>query len=658
MIRSRKQVHYIKIWLFFVVGLVFFVNHTFAANACSDETLKGLDAIKNALMWIGDIASWMWILLGNFAGKLMTNTLIYGEFMNFDIFLWKIWQISRTFANYALWFLFLYHILKYLLLPSAKADSPTKIIKKLLISSVLIQASRFLVMATVDISTIGLATISSFPSQVISNSQHLQNELISELKKDKVMGNVLEKQEATYINVFADRFDSLRKEHGWEHITIDQTSLSGLTVKSVVDNITPKADNLAWPLIYMGLTVIQTHTFLREYNIQEANCVEAFTKIITSLVLDAGMIILYAFALAILVIILIVRVLYLWIFIALSPIIVLLSVGLLDIGKVASFLDRKKVLKLIFQPILFALWVSIMFLFIAVVQGFLHAQNGNVTFDNGAVTIKESFQLTESTKDKKYYSELSIGESARFFVTQWTKSLWEILLTILTLAMMRYFIKLALTSGTGISGLDGFTKKVTWLMETAAWNIGVIPTPIGNIWFKQVWDGKSDSSPLLNTWKNTQESKFQKERDEQVESVQSFLGVNNQWMRSLRVDQSRELSKATQNNSTTKEFIDQINKIKQENRGIRFTELKQHVITWIDNKQNKQSELRTYLWNNYTWSKITGQNSIETEKNLEKLFNTTGVSQNFYENVLGGDKRNKVSSYNDLNSILGEVRAE
>ena len=119
--------------------------------------------------------------------------------------------------------------------------------------------------------------------------------------------------------------------------------------------------------------------------------------------------------------IVLVRALYLWIFIALSPIIILLGTKLLDIGKVSSFLDRKKILKLIFQPVLFGLWISIMFLFVVVVQGFFHAQNERVNFDNGSITIKENSQVTESKKN--YSSELSIGENAKFFVTQGAKSL-------------------------------------------------------------------------------------------------------------------------------------------------------------------------------------------------------------------------------------------
>ena len=654
MIRQKKQDQKIKIWILFIVGLVFFVNQTFAANSCDPESIAGIIYLKNALMRIWDIASWMWILLGNLAGKLMTNTLIYGEFMNFDTFLWKIWQISRTFANYTIWFIFLYHILKYLLIPSAKTKSPTGIIKDLLITSVLIQASWFLVMATIDISTISLATISSLPSQVISDSQHLQNEFITEMKKNQIIGNALNKKapKATYINSFSDRFDTLRKVHGWESIDIDQNSLQNISEETLVDAILPKPDNLAGPLTYMWFTVFKTHNFLRDYNIKDANCIEALTKTIISLILDAWMIILYAFSLAILVIILIVRTLYLWIFIALSPIIILLSTKLLDIGKISSFLDWKKILKLIFQPALFGLWISIMFLFVVVVQGFFHAQNEKVNFDNGSITIKESSQPTEWKTN--YSSELSIGENAKFFVTQGAKSLWDILLWILTLAMMRYFIKLAITSKTGISGLDSFTKNISWLMETAAWNIGIIPTPVGQIGFKQVWDTNTDSSPILNSWKNTQESKLQKANSEQVESVQKFLGVNNQWIKPIRNDQASNLSKTTQTSILRKEFVNTISTIKQENRGIKFTEIKPHIINWIDNGKDKEAELKNYLWSNYTWSKITGKDDRETEKNLETIFNTPGVAQSFYTKVLGWE--GEVHGYNDLNSIRGEVK--
>lgn len=78
---------------------LFLMPPVFAAGS---ETLDTLNFLKNALLRIGDLASWLWILLGNIAGVLMTNTLVYAEFMGLDSFLWKVWQMMRTIANYAI----------------------------------------------------------------------------------------------------------------------------------------------------------------------------------------------------------------------------------------------------------------------------------------------------------------------------------------------------------------------------------------------------------------------------------------------------------------------------------------------------------------------------------------------------------------------------
>lgn len=653
---NRRQAPYLKFWIILIIGLVFFVNSTFAANSCSPEAIKWLDTIKNLFMRVGDIASWIWLLLGNVAGKLMTNTLIYGEFLHFDTFLWKIWQISRTFANYAIGFLFLYHILRYLLSPTAK-ETPTNIIKELLISSVLIQASWFLVMVTVDLSTIGLATISSFPSQVIANSQHLQNHFITEIKANKIIGSALKsKPEMVYLSPFTDDFEKRRKQFWWEHVSIDKEALSGISIESLGDNLTPKADNLAWPLTYLGFTVFKTHNFLKEYNIKDANCVELFTKIMISLVLDAGMIILYAFALAILIVVLIVRVVYLWVFIALSPIIVLASsTKLLDLGKISSFLDIKKILKLIFQPVVFALWISIMFLFIVVVQGFFHTQNGNIQFDDGSIKLKESSQTTNGSS-ASYKSELTIGETAKVVVAQWTKSLGDILLAMLSLAMMWYLIKLAVTSKTGIDDLDKFTTNITNLTERAVGNIGVIPTPAGNIGFKQIWNNDSNSSPILTWAANKYDTKLSTEQENQMNRVKTFFGIKGETINSLKATQGSDLERAMKSTDISS-FPKSIKTIKEANNGIKFTEIKPYLINWIDNNGTKTSELRKYFGDSYTWSKITSSDANKTEENLKNMFSNSQVVQQFYKNILWGT-RDDIMSYEQLNSSLWDVKTE
>ncbi len=181
--------------------------------------------------------------------------------------------------------------------------------------------------------------------------------------------------------------------------------------------------------------------------------------------LDAGMIILYTLSLLVLIIILIFRVLYLWIFIATSPIIVLAATTkIISLEKIGDFLDLKKILKLIFQPVVFALWIGMMMLFIVIVQGFL-SRNAIANFGQGSIKLTESSLsstpgLTTDFKTENYRSDLTIGDSVKMTIAQGGKSLKDILLALIALALMRQFIKLAIGTTTGIKGLDNFTKKV------------------------------------------------------------------------------------------------------------------------------------------------------------------------------------------------------
>lgn len=76
----------------------------------------------------------------------------------------------------------MYTILKFLLFPSEKDKNPKEIIKNSLIAGVLIQASWFIVMVIVDISSILFATASSLPSQVVANNSYLQKSLEASLE--------------------------------------------------------------------------------------------------------------------------------------------------------------------------------------------------------------------------------------------------------------------------------------------------------------------------------------------------------------------------------------------------------------------------------------------------------------------------------------------
>jgi len=64
---SKKS---IKIWSVFLIFGLFFVSQTYAANELLDETTKYMQIIMSLL-------SWVWIVLANLAGALMTNNILY-----------------------------------------------------------------------------------------------------------------------------------------------------------------------------------------------------------------------------------------------------------------------------------------------------------------------------------------------------------------------------------------------------------------------------------------------------------------------------------------------------------------------------------------------------------------------------------------------------
>ena len=100
------------------------------------------------------------------AWKLVDNSFVYWEVFWFDAILWQLWIVVRNLSNYALGFLFLYYIFKYLLSGEKKND-PKWIIVRSLIAWVWIQASWFLMVVLIDLSTILTYSIWWLPLTVL-----------------------------------------------------------------------------------------------------------------------------------------------------------------------------------------------------------------------------------------------------------------------------------------------------------------------------------------------------------------------------------------------------------------------------------------------------------------------------------------------------------
>lgn len=117
----------------------------------------------------------LWPLLV-IAWLALDNTLVYASVFHLDAPLWQFWNMMKNFANFALWFMVLFAIIKSIFSNSWEwtikdEKSPLGIIKVTLIAGILIQASWFLMAAVIDISTIATYAVGGLPLSVLNNTK-------------------------------------------------------------------------------------------------------------------------------------------------------------------------------------------------------------------------------------------------------------------------------------------------------------------------------------------------------------------------------------------------------------------------------------------------------------------------------------------------------
>lgn len=218
--------------LLLIIG-IFFIVPTFAAGSDGDALVR----TKKMLSDILSLCSRLWIIFAILAGKLMTNDWVYGAILHMDIYLRKIWNIMKNFANFALVGIVLWNIISNLI--GKKGMDLKDIITKTLIAGILIQASWFIVGALVDLSTIATAAVGSFPSTFLQGDANLKNHIQTSLSKTP------KKYKITA--------DSLKTIENISNETVDISSRN---------EILPTYNSVSGPLIYLGFSVFKFQNYL------------------------------------------------------------------------------------------------------------------------------------------------------------------------------------------------------------------------------------------------------------------------------------------------------------------------------------------------------------------------------------------------------------
>ena len=144
-----------KIFTIIILFLTIILWVSFA-NALNDVWNQASNLAQDGFKMLQELLNVLYIIVRPFliiAWKLLSNAFVYGSAFWIDAVLWKLWQLVRTFMNYFLWIVFIISIFVYFFKSNSKL-SLSQIFPKIVIASVIINMSWFLLAVLLDLSTI------------------------------------------------------------------------------------------------------------------------------------------------------------------------------------------------------------------------------------------------------------------------------------------------------------------------------------------------------------------------------------------------------------------------------------------------------------------------------------------------------------------------
>jgi len=108
------------------------------------------------------------------SGLALDNTMVYGEIFHMDAPLRQFRNLCKNFANFALWFMILYEIIKSVITID-EVKKPMETIKKAIFAGILIQMSWFIVAALIDISTVATYAVGGMPMSILKTDARMNS---------------------------------------------------------------------------------------------------------------------------------------------------------------------------------------------------------------------------------------------------------------------------------------------------------------------------------------------------------------------------------------------------------------------------------------------------------------------------------------------------
>ena len=461
--KTKNRINALKVVSVFLIIWFVFVGLSFAKDAWTQK----VDNLAKIFHFLVSFLSRWRALLATLAGKLMSNDLIYGSFMHLDIFLRKTRNIMKNFANYTLWFVFLYMIIKSLIEKEWANDIIKKKLVGFILAWVLIQASWFLIWAVVDVSTIAVTAIWAIPWQILQSDMWLQKKI--GYINAWWWANLTSTWEImTWILITFDPNKKLTNNE--QYITTESTALDKpITQDNYLDMILPSYNTISWPLIFFGTSIFQ----FQDYSFSNPNTTTSWKRLM-EFALNLLIIVIYSLAMLALVIINFFRIFFLWIVIIFSPFIILLAVfkqtKILPEIKWMEMIAIWNIIKLIFKPVIFMAYISIMMIFVIWVRAMLIPMNGWDVKLNEEVTIN-----SQMVKENSWDSSIKADWIFHFSVNWAKNSIADLIVYFITIFLLRFLLKTAVSSWSWISFVDKKLESMTKSAENIAWQVPIVP---------------------------------------------------------------------------------------------------------------------------------------------------------------------------------------
>lgn len=489
------------------------VDQSFADNSVSCFNGDSLEDISVIINFFLNLLARIRIPIATIAGKLMTNSIVYGEFLNMDKILYMLWNISRTFANFIAAGLILRAVVNGLLQGEIDQKALTKKVIKIGIGILVANMSRWMTGALLDISNISTLAISALPGTYFNADTSSQWTMLAATRMNSRRG----KQTLDLTSWFCDFTKTVTSEPRWWA----GTATTEPSDQELLDSLLPKNDSVAWPLIYIWSSVIKIQQF-----IFTNNSTGSLSDHLMILVIRIAITMTFFMSILILLVINVFRIIYLWFFIAFAPILVLLylddsedSVNKKVEGLLPGF-SIANMIRIIFAPVVVVWLLSIVMIVVVLVQQLLQSNNSYVQIGDTITIQQKANDISSLWSEWVFMTEVQwnvlYNETANTFS--------DLLLLWITLVLLWSVTSIIVKYNNGVWWEA--VENIASLGKSLLSNIPIIPVwDWKRVWVWSAWNSTFGRNGLASQIKWGFESKSRENEENITNKINEKFGL-------------------------------------------------------------------------------------------------------------------------------------